>query len=193
MAEVTNAVLFAILLPLGTWALFRFSQRTPEVDGDAAMLRYGPAIALLGWVCFGIAAVSLGAFLTNEMQGASGFEVGLVSGVGVAFFVAGLWMLAGHAREYVRFSKEGVEGRGGLQRLPTVLRWAEIECVEFSSLSGYLILFGPDGRNVRVSALLHGSDDLASFLYLHARARGVSEAVHLFRQYRAAYGITSKR
>ena len=193
MADLVGAVLFAVLFPLGMWALFRYSRRPPEVDGDGVVLRYGPAVAVMGWLGLGLGVLMLGAVAVGEMAGEPWFMIALVSAVGSAFGVGGVWFLRAHCSEYVRFSPTGVEGRSGWGARPVSLGWAEIERVRFRPMMGVLVLRSSDGRTVHVSPLLHGSDELVALLERLVRADGVAEAIGAFHQYRAAYGGRAKR
>jgi len=193
VGSLVGTALFAILFPLGMWALFRFSQRAPEVDGNGAVLRYGPAIAVLGWVCFAIGVGMLGAIAVGELTGEPAFVFVVVAGPGLAFAVAGVWFLRAHHSEYVRFSSAGIEGCSGWGARPVSLGWAEIEHVDFRPRMGYLVLRSRDDRVVRVSPLMSGTDDLVRLLARRVQADGVVSDVGAFLQYRAAYGGGSKR
>ena len=193
MADLVGSVLFAVLFPLGMWAVFRFSRRPPELDGEATTLRHGPAVAVLGWVSVGLGVLMLGGVAVGSVSGELPAVIVATGGVGLALGLGGAWLLAAHRREYVRLSQGEIEGRSGWAGGPVSIRWEEVDSARFRPLAGYLVLRSQDGRVVRVSPLLHGSSELAALLERRVHATGVAEAARAFRQYQAAYGGAQKR
>ena len=188
MEDLVYALAMGVGIPLAIWLVFRGASAPPPVEGDALVLRYPRGLEVAGWVIAALGAATVGWMATSFGITSAGDAVALAVLVLFVGGAAALFFLA-YRREWVRVTPAGVEGQTAFRRAPTRVTWAEVERVTFSKLSGYLSLWGPDGRRVAVSAFHRGADRLAETVGRRLAVPGAAEAVREFMSYRAGYGI----
>ena len=190
MEDLIYALAMSVGIPLAIWLVFRGASAPPPVEGDALVLRYPRGVEVAGW---GIAA--LGAAMVGVVDGdlARDHVGGGRCGVGRPGALRGRSGSPVLSRLPTRVGPGDGSGRRGANGLPP---GADARCVGGGragdgsrSLSGYLSLWGPDGRRVAVSAFHRGADRLAETVGRRLAVPGAAEAVREFMTYRAGYGI----
>lgn len=154
MAGVSSAISVGLTVAATTWVMGRIvadARRVPEPAADGSVeLRYGPLIRFAGVACTVLGVAFLVGLLTaaqprDRMVFLAAFAL---AGPG------GLWMVLAGWRESLVVRRDGVVERtmwGGRRELA----WDAVRAVRFSSLMGYAILEGSEGR-VRASVMMRG-------------------------------------
>lgn len=137
------------------------SDRPAEFTADGSMiLRYSRNMLWLGFISLlmGAGLVVITFLFENTIE--TGITVFIM---GIVFVIAGVWFIFGFYHNRLIVNQRYIRQRKWLGR-DTIIDWARLEKVRFSSKSGNFILRGINGEKIKVSRLMRGFNNFKAIL-----------------------------
>jgi hypothetical protein len=161
---ILELILFIVSILAGAYSLrswWMSSDRPAEFTADGSMiLRYSRNMLWLGFISLLIGAgLVVITFLFENI-----IETGITLFImGIVFVIAGVWFIFGFYHNRLIVNQRYIRQRKWLGR-DTIIDWARLEIVRFSSKSGNFILRGIKGEKIKVSRLMRGFNNFKAIL-----------------------------